>query len=244
MDGETHTYTWKKSFPRAFKEPKNPNIQLVNFYTEWDQFSVVNTEDLRVSAYPKDARFEDDEMFNTWDAWPVSQDWSDARKATNFNKVSHSNLTHIIWKPYVETPAKRTWLMMTGMTKKGADQLYPIARSWERAPKSDLKSKGYSDDGYNKPERAYHFTCDTPGAPESLSFDIAASEDSPVVNLAVVVNGWGKSGATLKLDGEKVEESLDFRVGHRDGFAADDLVVYLKYESSNPLSITLEPVEM
>ena len=244
MDGETHTYTWKKSFPRAFKEPKNPNIQLVNFYTEWDQFSVVNTEDLRVSAYPKDGRFKDDEMFNTWDAWPVSQDWSDARKATNFNKVSHSNLTHIIWRPYVETPAKRTWLMMTGMTNKGAGELYPIARSWERAPKSQLKSKGYRDDGYNKPERAYHFTSETPGAPKTLSFDIVASEDSPVVNLAVVVNGWGNGGASLILNGKKVEESLDYRIGHRDGFATDDLVIYLKYESNNPVSITLEPKKL
>jgi len=64
------------------------------------------------------------------------------------------------------------------------------------------------------------------------------------VNLAVVVNGWGKNDASLTLDGKKVEESLDYRVGHRDGFADDDLVVYLKYESSEPVSITLEPVEM
>jgi hypothetical protein len=134
--------------------------------------------------------------------------------------------------------------MLTGMTNKGADELYPIARSWELAPKCQLISKGFSNDGYNKPERAYHFTCDTPGAPKSLSFDIAASEQSPVVNLAVVVNGWGNNGASLTLDGKKVEESLDFRVGHRDGFAADDLIIYLKYESTSPVSITLEPVKL
>jgi hypothetical protein len=244
MKGETHTYTWKKSFPRNFDKPIEPNIQLVNFYTKWKQFSVVSTEDIHVQAYPKDGRFKDDEMFNTWDAWPVSQDWSDARKATNFNKVSHSNLTHITWKPYVETPAKRTWLMMTGMTDKGAGELAPIAKSWLQAPKAKKVSKGYVDNGYNEPERAYYFTCDTPGSPKSFSFDIEASEESPIVNLAVVVNGWGKVGASLTLNGKKVEKSLEYRVGHRDGFADDDLVIYIKYESTTPVSIKLDPTKM
>jgi hypothetical protein len=241
MKGETHTYTWKKSFPRNFDKPDKPNIQLVNFYTKWKHFSVVSTEDIHVQAYPKDPRFEDDEMFNTWDAWPVSQDWSDARKATNFNKVSHSNLTHITWKPFVETPSKRTWVMLTGMTDKEAGDLAPIAKSWLQSPKSTLKSSGFKDDGYNHPERAYYFTCESPGNPKSLSFDLDASEDSPIVNLAVVVNAWGQQGASLILNGEKIEESPEYRVGHRDGFAEDDLVIYLKYESTDPVSITLEP---
>ncbi|MHC4214491.1 MAG: LamG-like jellyroll fold domain-containing protein, partial [Planctomycetota bacterium] len=99
LDGETHTYRWERKFPPEFAEPKAPCIQLVNFRTKWKQFSVVTPEQIKVSAYPKDPRFDTTEYFNTWDAWPVSQDWSDARKATNFNKVSHSNLTHITWKP-------------------------------------------------------------------------------------------------------------------------------------------------
>jgi hypothetical protein len=241
LDGETHTYRWERRFPPEFKKPENPCIQLVNFRTKWKQFSVVPPEELRVSAYPKDPRFRDDEYFNTWDAWPVSQDWSDARKATNFNKVSHSNLTHIVWKPYVETPSKRTWLMLTGMTDKKASELTPIAKSWLHAPELKLSGSGYTSKGYDQPQRAYQLTCAKAGKPTPLSFTLAANKDEPVVNLAIIINGWGSDGATLTLNGKKVEQGKDFRVGHRHKLDTSDLIVWIRIESNKAIHVTLTP---
>jgi hypothetical protein len=241
LDGETHTYRWERRFPPEFAEPKGPCIQLVNFRTKWKQFSVVTPEQIKVSAYPKDPRFDTTEYFNTWDAWPVSQDWSDARKATNFNKVSHSNLTHITWKPYVETPSKRTWLMLTGMTTKKAGELTPIAKSWLHAPELKVTGSGYTSQGYDQPERAYEFTCAKAGQPKPLNFKLQASKDSPVVNLALVINGWGSDGASLTLNGKKVPQGKDFRVGHRAGFRNDDLIVWVKTESTKPIKVLLQP---
>jgi len=241
LDGETHTYRWERKFPPEFAEPKEPCIQLVNFRTKWKQFSVVTPEQIKVSAYPKDPRFDDSEYFNTWDAWPVSQDWSDARKATNFNKVSHSNLTHITWKPYVQTPSKRTWLMMTGMTTKKAGELGSIAKSWLHAPKLKLYGSGYTSAGFNRPERAYELTCAKAGKPTPLSFTLSANKDAPVVNLAIIINGWGSDGATLTLNGKNVPQGEDFRVGHRAGFRVDDLIVWIKIESAKPVEIAVLP---
>jgi len=241
LDGETHSYKWERSFPPQFSEPKDPCIQLVNFRTRYKQFSVVTPEELRVSAYPKDPRFEDDEYFNTWDAWPVSQDWSDARKATDFNKVSHSNLTHIVWKPYVKNEWQRTWLMMTGMTDKPAGDLAPIARSWLHAPELKLSGSGYTSEGYDPPQRAYVLTCEQAGSPGELKFELEASEDSPVVNLALVVKNWGAGGASLTLDGETIPQGKDFRVGHNHGFETSDLVVWLRVESVGRIMVTVSP---
>ena len=49
---------------------------------------------------------------------------------------------------------------------------------------------------------------------------LAASNDSPVVNLALVINGWGGDDATLTLNGKKVPQGKDLHVGHRHRFEA------------------------
>lgn len=242
LDGETHSYKWERKFPPQFEKPASPCIQLVNFRTKYKQFSVVTPEELRVSAYPKDPRFKDSEYFNTWDAWPVSQDWSDARKATNFNKVSHSNLTHIRWKPYVENPEKRTWLMLTGMTDKKAGELAPLARSWLRAPKLKLSGSDFASEGYDPTQRAYVLTCNKAGKPTPLSLQLEASKNSPVVNPAFVIKNWGTDGVSLKINGKKIERGKDFRFGHRHRFRSSDLVIWIRTESTKPIKISLLPV--
>ncbi|MHC4791699.1 MAG: LamG-like jellyroll fold domain-containing protein [Planctomycetota bacterium] len=243
LDGETQTYKWERQFPPEFKKPENPCIQLVNFRTKYKQFSVVTPEELRVSAYPKDPRFKDDEYFNTWDAWPVSQDWSDARKATNFNRVSHSNLTHIVWKPYVENSEKRTWLMLTGMTDKKAEELTSIARSWLMAPELDLQSGDVTNESYDMPERAYVMNCKSKNEPSKIEFELKASKESPVVNAAFVINGWGADSASLMLNGKKVEQGKDFRIGHRRGFDTSDLIIWVRIESDENTKFVIEPVK-
>jgi hypothetical protein len=204
---------------------------------------VVPPEELRVSAYPKDPRFDDEEYFNTWDAWPVSQDWSDARKATNFNKVTHSNLTHIVWKPYVENSEKRTWLMLTGMTDKKAEELTSIARSWLMAPELKLKSGDVTNEGYNKPERAYILNCKSKNRPSKIEFELRASGESPVVNAAFVVNGWGEDDAKLTLNGKKVEQSKDFRIGHRRRIDTSDLIIWVRIESDESIKFEIKPAK-
>jgi hypothetical protein len=244
LEGETQTYKWEHKFPAAFDQPKDPAIQLVNFRTRYKPFSVVTTQDLVVTAYPKDARFPESDYFNTWDAWPVSQDWSDARRATDFRRVSHSNLTHIRWKPYVEESQKRTWLMLTGMTDKPANELAPIARSWLRPPELEVTGAGYTSQGYDPSERAYVITSKGTVAQMPVRATLAASKESPVVNLALIVKGWGDAGASLILNGEPVAAGRGFRVGHIPGFKVRDLVVWIEVESTEPLEIVLTPAAL
>jgi len=127
------------------------------------------------------------------------------------------------------------------MTDKEAGELAPIAKSWLHAPELKLSGSGYTSKGYDQPQRAYQLTCAKAGQPTPVSFTLAASKDSPVVNLALVINGWGNDGATLTLNGKNILQGKDFRVGHRGGFQADDLIVWLRAESTKPIEVLLTP---
>jgi hypothetical protein len=60
-----------------------------------------------------------------------------------------------------------------------------------------------------------------------------------VVNLAIVIKNWGDDGATLALNGKNVPQGKDFRIGHRRGFQTNDLIVWIRIESIEPVEITL-----
>jgi hypothetical protein len=133
--------------------------------------------------------------------------------------------------------------MLTGMTDKKAEELAPIARSWLMAPQLDLKSGDVISEGYDKPERAYILNCKSKNQPSKIEFELKASEESPVVNAAIVINGWGESGASLSLNGEKVEQGKDFRVGHRLRADTSDLIIWVKIESDENTEFVIEPVQ-
>jgi len=70
---------------------------------------------------------------------------------------------------------------------------------------------------------------------------VSGSEESPIVNPAFVIKGWGKSSANLALNGKKVEQGRAFRAGRRQGLDTCDLIVWLRYESAEPVKISLSP---
>lgn len=67
----------------------------------------------------------------------------------------------------------------------------------------------------------------------------AASDESPICNIPLVVRSWGDNGAGLEVNGRKVEQGRNFRVGHRHLVDGSNLVVWIKLESTKPVSIRL-----
>ncbi len=86
--------------------------------------------------------------------------------------------------------------------------------------------------------------CKKRGKPSALEFALAASKNSPVVNPAFIVKGWGKKGAMLTLRGKKAKPGKGFRSGHRHTVDGSDLVVWVKIESTKPLKIKLTPAAL
>ena len=251
MKGETHTYSWEHGVPPEADEdgvvklPENANIHWVNTKSKYKPFVAVSPASEPVwDIYAHELR-RDISMFPWWNHWPTTQKPSDGRYAWDSDLASHSSLSHCHWKAYSQTEDSMTKIMLNGFTIKSAAELAPLAKSWSRPAELKLKKglfgTGFVSKGYDPTERAYHLVCKKSGKPSRLNFELAASKDSPVVNPAFVVKNWGEKGAALKINGKKIKQGKNFRVGHRHTVEGSDLIVWIKTESTKPVDIKLTP---
>jgi hypothetical protein len=86
---------------------------------------------------------------------------------------------------------------------------------------------------------AYVLSSKRPEEAQEVLFKLEASKDSPVINPAFVIKGWGMSDARLKIGGKEVKRGKNFRFGHRYRLEATDLIVWIKTESTKPVKISL-----
>jgi len=240
LKGESKTYEWtERGGPPLRDPPDEPCIQVINFKNPHKPFTVVNPDGVRIKVYGGHGK---NSCFNWWNHWPVAQELSDTTEATSASRPSHSSLTHIEWKQHSQEGISRTWIMLNGMTDKAASELAPLAKSWLYPPQLKLSGSGYNSDGFDQTQRAHILSCKDNGRPSPLKLELAASENSPVVNPAVVVKNWGRFGASLKIDGKAIARGRNFRLGHRRSLEGSDLIVWFRAESTRPVRISLSPV--
>jgi hypothetical protein len=173
--------------------------------------------------------------------WPVSQIPSDGRRSYALDRFSSSE----IFSPDVpqtrrvsDGSMESRWL--TGFTNQPAAMLFPLAHSYWQPPELKLSGADFANDGYSRDDRAYHLHRLSKGNTK-LEFTIQASEKSPEVNPAFVIDGWGGGGVTMKLNGKPVAEGKDFRIGHIERLEGSSLVVWIRAQLTGPSSISLTP---
>jgi hypothetical protein len=241
LKGRSKTYTWTKDGGPGLEDPpEQPCIQVINFKNQYKPFTIVNPDGVSIKVY---GGHGPNSFFNWWNHWPVAQEKSDTTVATSADKPSHSSLTHIEWKQYSQEGISRTWLMLNGMTDKPADELAPLGKSWLYPAQATLRKGGaaFSSEGYDQAQRAYVFNCEKMGKPAELACTLAASADSPVINPGIVVRNWGNADATLSINGKKVPQGKNFRLGHRRTIESSDLIVWFRIESTKPVNLLLSP---
>jgi hypothetical protein len=253
MQGESKTYFWDEDGGPEFNEnPARSNIIKINLKGSLQPFALIappETEGNLITPYKGHGR---NSCFNWWDHWPVSQDASDGRGARSAEKPSHSSLCHIAlpgkstaeWEPYEMSENMFTKLMMHGMTDKKVGDLVPLANSWLSAPELKLEGNGFESKGYDQTQMAYMIESTEPGASSSLDITLEASQGSPVVNPAFVIKNWGDAGAELRMNGATLERGTNFRYGIEYRLESTDLVVWIKKESTEPVTLSLTPVGM
>jgi hypothetical protein len=128
-----------------------------------------------------------------------------------------------------------------GMTEKPVLDLVTLAKSWLSPPKLNLKSTNYTNGSYDKFQKAYVLESATPGNQE-LQFDLVASEQSPLINPALIIKNWGRKDAELFVNGTKMQRGADFRLALIPTLTGSDLVVWIKYQSTNPVSVGIQPM--
>jgi hypothetical protein len=124
--------------------------------------------------------------------------------------------------------------MMEGMSDKSPEELVPLAKSWLKPAKLEVKS-GCSSEGYDRSQRAYVLSA----TDSRICVKVRASESSPAVNPAFVIKNWGEGKAEVKIDGEAVQRGKDFRFGHVLNSEGADLVIWLKLESKDAVKVEI-----
>jgi hypothetical protein len=245
MDGQSHTYSWEDGSPSSMGDPPGANIETINLKGQTRPFQVVNHNSASISCYGGHAPGS---HFNWWNHWPVAQEKSDGTVATSAHRPSHTSLSHLRWQHYAVdngTIKSRTKIMLHGMSDKSAADIVPLARSWEMPPVLTLDSSDFTGGDYDKSQRAYIIQRNTPEA-TGLEFILQGSPDSPIVNPCFVIENWaGDDNACLAIDGQRVAPGPDFRRGiEKSDEGVSSLVIWIKKESTFPISITVTKVEV
>ena len=241
MDGESRSYSWANGPPKLRDKPANANIHLVNTRSKYKPFVVIRPQDEpRFGRYGGEIR-PNVSIFPWWNHWPTSQNPSDGRYAMAADRAAHSSLTHIEWKEYCKTPHSMTKIMLHGMTDKPAGELAMLARSWSYPAKLKVTEGNYTSCGYDQSQRAFVVKSAQPGVASQLVMELQASAQSPLVNPAFLIEGWGRAGCIVKLGRKRLLRGSQLRYGHRRRLDGTDLVVWVQIEATEPVEVTVVP---
>lgn len=236
MSGHHKTIRFNK-YPEKGELLRQANIQLVNLKARYSPFTMISDLDPTISAYygpDIDHEHIDKRIFV---GWPRGETWAEDYTVA---------LTHVIdWKGQERTENTFTRVYLLGMTDAKTDEekvntLVPLASSWLKAPKLTLRGDGYHSKGYDVRQKAYVIRKIEGIEKASVDFQIAGTEESPVLNPGFVIEGWGESDARITVDGRIVETEGKLRIGHEKTKKGTDLVIWLVAELTKPINITVK----
>ena len=216
----------------------SPSIQQHNFKSDYDPFIIfepgnnmnyISDRSIGGLAYP-----------GTCNHWPVGQAYCDGRVTQAADRTS-SFLGFPISDPVVhDVDNGRSYVAsLYGMQNAEMEDLIEMARFWSHAPKMSIKSGlGFTGGEYAMDERAYKIR--RTGKSTKLSFEIAASEKSPLVNPAIVIENWGNSHISIEIGGKTLTEDRDYFIGYDARLEGTDLIIWLKVKSEKTIMFDLK----
>lgn len=255
LKGEYHTYSWAKGAP-VFKKgenPENPVIQIVNLKSQHKPFTILEKEN-NMEVFGIEQRLEVSH-FPWWNHWPVAQNLSDGRYCQAADRPSHFSLA---WggPPFHDEAGNiikaresgsegelktaennrgkmvRTYWSswMYGASKQTPHELAVLARSWLQPPRIKISTGDLTYEGYDFTQRAYILNCPDI-KPDNLEVELIAGNDSPIVNICMVINGWEADNIVVQMNDEVLQEKKDYRIGRRSDLNREDLIIWIEYES-------------
>ena len=146
-----------------------------------------------------------------------------------------------------DTTISEIWLNGFTTNRDPAQELAAVARSWQAAPKMTVAAgSGVVAQVYSIGERAYLVDATKLDGPKSVQGTIAASDKSPLMTPAFLINNWGGDDAVLEIDGREVPRGADCRMGHYKSLELeggriwkDVLIVWAKMSATAPVRFTI-----
>jgi len=249
--GDEHTYSWAEKSPVirnkgrrelggyidfGDKLGEKPNILLVNLKSKFKPFQIFELE-CNFTTFAHEHR-KDVSRFPWWNHWPVAQVLSDGRYCQAADRASSFSLAWASPRPHEGENNTYWWAWMYGATQDKASLLVGLAKSWTMAPALVIHSGGSSGE-YDVTQRCYVIDRVKKESAEPLRFTLKADPEHPVCNPAFVVNNWGHDNAELKLNGKTIPKGESFRYGHVRKVNDYNLVVWIKYQSDEPVELSL-----
>jgi hypothetical protein len=255
LKGESHVYSWANGAP-VFKKgenPPDPVIQIVNLKSQYKPFMIFEPGN-NMAVYGIEQR-PDASHFPWWNHWPVAQLPSDGRYCQASDRASHFSLawggppfhdeTGKVIKaresgsegslnqtdPKMKTVNTYWSAWMYGASAQTPEELATLARSWAQPPSLKITGDGFSSGGYDITQRAYMVECSDLKA-DQLELELLASEESPLVNVCIVVKGWNPGEVSLQIDGRILERKKEYDTGIIRNLEKDDLVVWIANKSN------------
>jgi hypothetical protein len=260
MHGDVSNYSWHdKNLKIEMPEPKGANMSYVNLKSTYRPFFIISPAPVTTVEGKWDSPFfrtyaakmatgnrQDPvpSVYGWWNHWPVAQVPGDGRWVTTPDHPSHFTLTTFDqWNDYAYTDRTRTRIMLQGMTNQDAKALVPLAKSWLQAPVLKMGSDKYKGGNYDQSERAYMIEKTDPADIAPCSFTLEASNESPLLNPAIIIKNWGSQLATLSVNNHIISQGDDFKQGIRKGPDGDDLILWIKMEIKTPGKIILKKIK-
>jgi len=243
LAGDRQVFAYVRNPPKetAKPVPVEPAIQMHNLRAANKPFIIF--EPGSRMGYLRDMNIENLGKPGSCVHWPEGQVPCDGRTGLAADRAA-SFLGFPITDPVIhEGAGSRSWVnSLYGMTDRPFDEILPLARSWSRAPAIKVVSGGIQSEGYDMSQRAYVVKAKSSWRPVPVELEIAASADSPIDNLCLVLKDWGGAGALVSLDGDELTRADGLRMGRRFTLAGSDLVVWIESNSTQTVRVVLTPV--
>jgi hypothetical protein len=237
LRGKAHTFSWRDGAPDTDGAPPDSNVQIINTKSRFKPFiALLSESEPHFDIYDDELR-RDVSMFPWWNHWPTAFDPCDGRYAMDADRASHSSLTHCYWEAHEETANSLTKIMLNGVSDKSPQEIVQIAKSWDAPPDISIKSEGFSEGRYDPAQRAYIARRTGADVDTELSLQLAANDESPVANLAIVIENWNAKDAAVSVNGKPAK----FRTGLRTTLNGSDLILWIEHEATQPASIVVTP---
>jgi len=102
-----------------------------------------------------------------------------------------------------------------------------------------VNGRAFASDGYQQTEKAYVLHRTGEGG---LDLSLQASGSSPLVNPALVIRNWGDAQPRLIVNGRPAARG-SVRFGSVPRLDGTDLLVWIRLETSTPVTIQVAPVQ-
>ncbi len=241
LRGESGTMRFVTDPDKNKTFPDDLSYQIYNFKAKRKPF-IIYEKGVRMN-YVRDFRMDERGLATpgSCNHWPVGQARCDGRSVQAADRPTHFFGFPISNPPVHEKDGRSWWNGLYGMTDKAsAEDLLSLARSYAQPAPMQVRGEGCTGHRFDPSERAYKITCNDPEAIGTVTCTFAASTQSPVENLALVIDNWGEARLGLKLNGEKVKRGQAFRYGTRQLVDSTRLIVWIECQSTEPVTVELK----